>query len=77
MAQTSFRTMNSFQEAIPQKPELAFKYMEKRGDFNFESEDKEKPVQPTVAVVQINNNNNNDREIEERAREIADELLCR
>jgi hypothetical protein len=75
MAQTSFRAMNSLQESLPQKPELAFKYIEKRGDFNFESDEKEKPVQPTVAVVQINNNNNNDREIEERARAIASYLL--
>ena len=55
-AQTTFRTMNSFQESIPKRPDLAFKYMEKRGDFNFETKqvDDDKPLQPTVAV-QINN----------------------
>lgn len=65
---TTFRTMQSFQKAIPTKPDLAFKYMERRGDFNFDTRkvDDEKPLQPTINVgVQVNNKIDNERAIEE------------
>lgn len=70
-AHTSFGAMNTVQEGLRTKPDLAFRYIEKRGDFNFDTRkvDDEKPLQPTVQVgVQVNNTINNESKIEERAR---------
>lgn len=57
---TSFGAMNTIQTGVRERPDLAFKYVEKRGDFNFETRKKDAeppPLQPTVAVaVQVNNN---------------------
>lgn len=76
-ASTSFGAMNTVQEGLRTKPDLAFKYIEKRGDFNFETRkvEEEKPLQPTVNVgVQINNNLN-DGAIQEQARAEAADIL--
>lgn len=54
----TFGAMESVKNGIKEKPDLAFKYVEKRNDFNFDSRkvDEERPLQPTVVVpVQINN----------------------
>lgn len=69
---TTFGAMNTVQEGLRTKPELAFKYIEKRGDFNFDTRkvDEEKPLQPSINVgVQVNTNiSKNETQIEERSR---------